>query len=65
MLFVVGFSRVLVFGFYFLNFKPHPAEYGVDEFVLIHSHCPDAGVSVGVNLDHLGFTRGGGRGLAE
>ena len=43
---------------FFFPFIPHPAEYGVGEFFIL-CHCPDAGVSVGIDLVHFWSARGG------
>ena len=45
------------FNFFFI---PHPAEYGVGEF-LIRCHCPDAGIPVGIDLARIWSARGGVR----
>ena len=67
MSFVVGTFLVEAcwYLFVFLAFIPHPVKYLVDEFVLIHSHCPDAGIQVVVNLVHFGFTHVEDRGPAK
>ena len=43
--------------FFFFIYIPHPAEYGVGEFLIL-CHCPDAGVPVGIDLARIRSARG-------